>query len=59
MKKYNLTPHQQKIMDALKLVPARLIEHKKKVNGLTVIMKDHKIVYIRPEDLPDPEAFSK
>ncbi|MFZ4544778.1 MAG: hypothetical protein ACOYOA_12060 [Saprospiraceae bacterium] len=46
-------------MDALKLVPARLIEHKKKVNGLTVIMKDHKIVYIRPEDLPDPEAFSK
>lgn len=41
-----------KILRGLEIVYARLIEYKKQKNSVFVIMKDNKIVHVKPEDMP-------
>lgn len=50
MKKHKRTENQQRILDGMALIPARLIEFKKKMNSVLVVMKDGEIVFIKPED---------
>jgi hypothetical protein len=48
MKEYKRTPHQQKIIDAMTQVYDKLIEFKKKTNSELVILRDNKIVRVKP-----------
>ena len=48
MKEYKRTPNQQKIIDGMSKVYEKLIEFKKKTNSELVILKDNKIVRIKP-----------
>jgi len=43
------TEQQRKILDGLDLAYQRLIEYKKKMNSELVVLKDGKIVRIKPE----------
>lgn len=49
MKKHVRTANQQKILEAMDKVYEKLIEYKKRMNSDLVIMKDGKIVKIKPE----------
>jgi len=51
MKTYKRSATQTKILDAMDLVYDKLIEFKKKSNSELVIMKDNKIVKIKPKSL--------
>lgn len=48
MKEYKRSQNQQKIVDAMNMVYEKLIEFKKKTNSELVILKDDKIVRIKP-----------
>jgi hypothetical protein len=48
MKKSELKPSHQKIIDGMDKVYEKLIEFKKKMNSELVVMKDDKIVRIKP-----------
>jgi hypothetical protein len=48
MSDYNLTEDQKKILEGLDKVYDNLIAFKKKMNSELVVMKDGKIVYIKP-----------
>lgn len=48
MKEYKRSQNQQKIVDGMKKVYEKLIEFKKKANSELVILKDNKIVRIKP-----------
>ena len=47
MEESKTTPIQAKILEALELVYDKLVEHKKKIKGEIVVMKDGKIVKIK------------
>ncbi|MCB0659760.1 MAG: hypothetical protein KDC04_02425 [Saprospiraceae bacterium] len=47
----NLTETMKKIMDGMVLVRTRLIAYKIKMNSELVVMKDGKVVRIKPEDV--------
>lgn len=47
----NLTPTMKKIIDGMQLVRTRLIAYKIKMNSELVVMKDGKVVRIKPEDV--------
>ena len=47
----NLTQTMKKIMDGMELVRTRLIAYKIKMNSELVVMKDGKVVRIKPEDV--------
>lgn len=49
MKKHKRSPQQQKILDAMDKVYENLIAYKKKMNSELVVMRDGKIVKIKPE----------
>ena len=49
MKKHVRTANQEKILASMDKVYEKLIEFKKKMNSELVIMKDGKIVKIKPE----------
>ena len=49
MKEYKRSVNQQKIIDGMNKVYEKLIEFKKKSNSELVIIKDNKIVKIKPE----------
>ena len=49
MKEHKRTPNQQKILDAMDKVYDNLIAYKKKMNSELVVMRDGKIVRIKPE----------
>lgn len=49
MKKNKMTPNQQKILDAMDKVYENLVAYKKKMNSELVVMRDGKIVRIKPE----------
>ncbi|GAA6768957.1 MULTISPECIES: hypothetical protein [Flavobacterium] len=51
MKTYKRSATQTKILDAMDQVYDKLIEFKKKSNSELVIMKDNKIVKIKPKSL--------
>ncbi len=48
MKSNKRSPDLVKILKAMDKVHDKLIEYKKKNNGLLVVMKDNKIVLIKP-----------
>ncbi|MBF4473572.1 MULTISPECIES: hypothetical protein [Flavobacterium] len=48
MKEYKRSQNQQKIVDGMNLVYEKLIEFKRKANSELVIVKDDKIVRIKP-----------
>ena len=48
MKEYKRSLNQQKIVDGMNKVYEKLIEFKKKSNSELVILKDNKIVRIKP-----------
>ncbi|MFB9077110.1 hypothetical protein ACFFLS_03285 [Flavobacterium procerum] len=48
MKEYKRSVNQQKIVDGMNKVYEKLIEFKKKSNSELVIIKDNKIVKIKP-----------
>ncbi|WP_185963124.1 hypothetical protein [Flavobacterium gawalongense] len=48
MKEYKRSQNQQKIIDGMSKVYEKLIEFKKKTNSELVILKDNKIVRIKP-----------
>ncbi len=48
MKTYKRTPNQTKIIEGMDKVYEKLIEFKKKMNSELVILKDNKIVRIKP-----------
>ncbi|MEI6523165.1 MAG: hypothetical protein ACOYNH_02235 [Bacteroidia bacterium] len=48
MKKDDLTPNQKKILDGMDKVYEKLIEHKRKINSDLVILKDGKIIRVKP-----------
>ncbi|MFV5692280.1 hypothetical protein ACM55K_09680 [Flavobacterium sp. LT1R49] len=48
MKEYKRSQNQQKIVDGMNKVYEKLIEFKKKTNSELVILKDNKIVRIKP-----------
>jgi hypothetical protein len=48
MKVYNRTENQIKILASMDLVYEKLIEFKKKMNSELIILKDNKIVRIKP-----------
>ena len=50
----NLTQTMKKIIDGMQLVRKRLIAYKIKMNSELVVMKDGKVVRIRPEDVSLP-----
>jgi hypothetical protein len=51
METSKMTPTQKKILDAMDKVYENLIEYKKKKNSDLVVMKDGKIVRIKPTSL--------
>ncbi|SHG06170.1 hypothetical protein SAMN05444372_102114 [Flavobacterium micromati] len=48
MKEYKRSLDQQKIIDSMSKVYEKLIEFKKKSNSELIIMKDNKIVSVKP-----------
>ncbi len=48
MKKYKRTPNQAKIVEGMDKVYEKLIEFKKKMNSELVILKEDKIVRVKP-----------
>jgi hypothetical protein len=48
MKEYKRSQNQQKIVDGMNKVYEKLIEFKKKANSELVILKDNKIVRVKP-----------
>lgn len=48
MKKYKRTSNQKKILEGMDKVYEKLIEFKRKMNSELVILKDDKIVRIKP-----------
>lgn len=48
MKTYNRTQNQTKILNGMDKVYDKLIEFKKKMNSELVILKDNKIIRIKP-----------
>jgi hypothetical protein len=48
MKAYKRTENQKKILEAMDKVWAKLIDFKKKMNSELVVLKDGKIVRIKP-----------
>ena len=48
MKEYKRTEQQEKILAVMELVYERLIAFKKKMNSELVVLKDNKIVRIKP-----------
>lgn len=48
MKTYNRTQNQTKILDGMDKVYDKLIEFKKKMNSELIILKDNKIIRIKP-----------
>jgi hypothetical protein len=48
IKEYKRSENGQKIVDAMDKVHEKLIEFKKKMNSELVVMKDNKIVRIKP-----------
>ena len=48
MKEYKQTEKQKKILEGLNKVYERLIEFKKKMNSELVILKDNRIVKVKP-----------
>lgn len=48
MKTYNRTQNQTKILNGMDKVYDRLIEFKKKMNSEIIILKDNKIIRIKP-----------
>ncbi|MEZ4909403.1 MAG: hypothetical protein R2774_00940 [Saprospiraceae bacterium] len=51
MEAYKRPENIQKIIDGMQLVRTRLIAYKIKMNSELVVMKDGKVVRIKPEDL--------
>ncbi|WP_167330289.1 hypothetical protein [Flavobacterium denitrificans] len=51
MKTYKRSATQTKILDSMDLVYEKLIEFKKKNNSDLVVMKDGKVVKIKPQSL--------
>ena len=49
MKTYRRTANQTKILEGMDKVYEKLIEFKKKMNSELVILKDNKIVRVKPE----------
>jgi hypothetical protein len=49
MKEHVRSANQQKILEAMDKVYEKLIEYKKRMNSELVVMKDGKIVKIKPE----------
>ena len=49
MKKHERTSNQKKILDGMDKVYEKLIEFKKKMNSELVILKDNKIIRVKPE----------
>jgi hypothetical protein len=48
MKTHKMTPNQTKILEGMDKVYDKLIEFKKKMNSELVIIKDNKIIKIKP-----------
>jgi hypothetical protein len=48
MKTHKMTPNQTKILEGMDKVYDKLIEFKKKMNSELVIIKDNKIIRIKP-----------
>lgn len=48
MTPYKRTEHQEKILQGMELVYKRLIEFKKKSNSELVVMKNNKILRVKP-----------
>ena len=48
MKTYKRTPHQEKVVQGMEKVYEKLIEFKKKMNSEIVILRDDKIVRVKP-----------
>ena len=51
MAKYELSPEQEKILAGMDKVYENLIAFKKKMNSELVVMRDNKIVHVKPEDM--------
>ena len=51
MDKFELSPDQAKILAGMDKVYESLIAFKKKMNSELVVMRDGKIVYVKPEDM--------
>lgn len=49
--KTNISPEQEKIINAMPLVYEKLIDYKIKMNSPLVVMKEGKIEYINPRQL--------
>ena len=49
MKTHKMTPNQTKILEGMDKVYDKLIEFKKKMNSELVILKDNKIIRIKPQ----------
>ena len=48
MKEYKRNAQTQKILDGLEIAYLRLLEYKKKINSDLVILKDGKIIRVKP-----------
>jgi hypothetical protein len=48
MKSHKMTPNQAKILEGMDKVYDKLIEFKKRMNSELVVMKDDKIIRIKP-----------
>jgi hypothetical protein len=48
MKAHKMTPNQAKILEGMDKVYDKLIEFKKRMNSELVILKDNKIIRIKP-----------
>ena len=48
MKTHKMTPNQTKMLEGMDKVYEKLIEFKKKMNSELVIIKDNKIIKIKP-----------
>ena len=51
MDKFELSPDQAKILAGMDKVYENLIAFKKKMNSELVVMRDGKIVHVKPEDM--------
>lgn len=51
MEQYKRSEIVQKIIDGMQLVSTRLIAYKIKMNSELVVMKDGKVVRIKPQDV--------
>lgn len=48
MKTYKRTPNQKRILEGMEKVHEKLIEFKRKMNSELVIIKDDKIIRVKP-----------